>query len=116
MLLLQFRDAVGMIRMMVRDQDVGEAPAFLGQSRFDRRCLGRVDGSRGPGRGIMQKDAVVVFEAGEQVGFGWHNWLATPAWRRQASTPFPKLNVGNRPAVHLNVRRGILFPFWTQER
>jgi hypothetical protein len=37
----------------------------------------------------MQKDAVIVFEAGEQVRFGWHNWLATPAWQRQATTPFP---------------------------
>ena len=88
MLLLQFGDAVGMIGVMMRHQDVGETPPALGERSLDRRGLGCIDGGRGPGRGIMEQDAVIVLEAGKQVSFGWHNWLATPAWHRQATTAF----------------------------
>ena len=82
--LLQLGDAAGMIGVVMRHQNIGEAPAFLGERGIDRAGLGRIDRRRRPGRGVVQQDAVIVFQAGEEMGFGWHSSLAPPAWQRQA--------------------------------
>jgi len=37
---------------------------------------------------VVQQNAVIVLQAEEKLGLGRHGWLATPAWRRQASTAF----------------------------
>jgi len=87
-LLLQRRNAGGVIAMMVCHQDIGEPPSGVGESLVDGRGLRRIDGGRGAGRRIVQQNAVIVLQAQEEVGFGRHGWLATPARRRQASTPF----------------------------
>src|SRR2546423_7851333 len=86
MLLLQVRDAAGMIGVMMCHQDVGEAPSFFGERGFDRGCFRCVDRRRAPGRRIVQQNAVIVLEAEENMRLGRHGWLATPAWRRQATT------------------------------
>jgi len=86
MFLLQLGNPAGMVAVMMRHQDVGEAPTFLGERRIDRAGLGRIDCCRRAGRWVVQQDAVIVFQAGEEVGFGWHSSLAPPAWQRQAIT------------------------------
>ena len=65
-LLLQLRDAAGMIRVMVRHQDVGKAPTFFGERGFDRRGLGRIDCRRRAGRRVVQQNAVIVLQAEEK--------------------------------------------------
>src|SRR5215813_5862791 len=71
-LLLQGQDAVSMVGVMVGDEDVGQFPPARFKRRFNRRCVGRVDCSRGTAFRIMQQDAVVVSSAGKNAGFCRH--------------------------------------------
>ena len=64
---LQLRDAAGVIAMMVRHQDVGQAPAGPLERRFDRRRLGRIDRGGRAACGIMDEHAEIVGEAAEEV-------------------------------------------------
>src|SRR3954453_5909488 len=73
---------------MVGHQNVGEPPPCVGQSLVDGFGLGRIDRGRRTGRRVVQQNAVIVLQAGEEGGLGRHGWLATPAGRRQASTAF----------------------------
>src|SRR5262245_19678614 len=55
----------GMIGMMMRRQNMREAPAFLRQRAGDRSCLGRVDRRRQIGGGVVNEHAIIVAEAGK---------------------------------------------------
>ena len=79
-----------MVGVMMRDQDVGQAPAAFRQRSHHGRGFRRVDGGGRTRGGVVQQNAVIVFEADEEMGLGRHSWLATPAWALQASTAFGK--------------------------
>ena len=64
---LQLRDAAGVVAVMVRHQDVGQAPAGPLQRRFDRRRLGRIDRRCRAASGIVDEHAEIVGEAAEEV-------------------------------------------------
>ena len=64
---LQLRDAAGVVAMMVRHQDVGQAPPGPLERRFDRRRLGRIDRGGRAASGIVDEHAEIVGEAAEEV-------------------------------------------------
>ena len=72
MALLEFRDAAGVIGVVMGDEDVGELPAGRLQRGFDRRGLGRID-CRGRARfGVVHEHAIIVREAGKEVDLRGH--------------------------------------------
>ena len=70
--LLEFRDAAGVVGMMMGHEDIGEPPAGRFQRRLDRRGLGRVDRRGRAAFGIVQEHAEIVLEAGEEMDLRRH--------------------------------------------
>src|ERR1700730_2948198 len=68
MTLLECRDAPCVIRMMVRHQNIAQAPACALQGCLDGACFRRIDSGSGPGLVVVQENAVVVLKARKQVG------------------------------------------------
>ena len=64
-LLLQFGDAADMVAMMMRDQDVGQAPALPLQRLDDGAGFRRVDRGGRLGRRVVDQIAEIIGEAGE---------------------------------------------------
>ena len=55
MMFLQRWNALGMVGMIVRDQDVGETPPFLLQRRLDRGRVRSINGGGVTGLGVVQQ-------------------------------------------------------------
>ena len=72
--LLQRRDAVGVVGVMMRHQDVGELPAVGLQRGLDRRGFRRVDRGGGAGRRVVEQHAVIVLQAAETAWFRRACW------------------------------------------
>ena len=68
----EFADAGGVIGVMMGHEDIREPPAGLFQRGLDRRRLRRIDGCRRAARRVVQQDAVIVLEAGEEIGLRGH--------------------------------------------
>jgi hypothetical protein len=60
---LQFRNARGVITMVVRHQNVRQPPSRVGQCFLDRCRFRRVDRSRGARRWVVQQHPVIVLKA-----------------------------------------------------
>ena len=69
---LERQDTVGMIRMMMSDEDVRELPALLGQRASHGLGFRRVDGGRQLCRGIVDEDTIVIAAAGKLVNGDGH--------------------------------------------
>ena len=70
--LLQVRNAGGVIAMVMGDENVAERPAGPVQSRFDRAGLWGINRGGGAARLVVDQDAVIVLQTGEQIGFCGH--------------------------------------------
>jgi hypothetical protein len=62
MALLQRRNAVGVIRVMMRHQNVGQLPASALQRFFHRSGFRRIDGGGCPARRVMEQNPVIVLQ------------------------------------------------------
>ena len=71
-LFLEFGNARGVIAMMMGDEDIRQLPAGRLQRGLDRGCFRRIDRGGRAGRRIMQQDAEIVGQAGEQMGLRRH--------------------------------------------
>ena len=57
---LELGNPARVVRMMMRDQDIGQSPAGSRKGSFDGRRLGRIDRGRRSSGVIVQEDAVIV--------------------------------------------------------
>jgi hypothetical protein len=64
---LEFANALGVIGVMMRDENIREPPAGFGERRLDRGGLWSVDRGGGAGFRIVQQNAEIILEAGKKV-------------------------------------------------
>ncbi len=69
---LQFADRLGVVGVMMGDEDMVEAPVAFGELRADRAFLRCVDRRRQAGRRIVQEHAEIVLETREQMNLCRH--------------------------------------------
>ena len=105
-------DAVGVVGMMVGDEDVGQRPAAAVGGRFDGGGVGRVDGGGLAGRLVVREIADIVLAAGEGIrrsdpwcfppacGCGTYRQVRRPCDDpgRQAADRFLQVAAGQRGA------------------
>src|SRR5436190_17658165 len=72
-------NAAGVVGVVMGDEDVGELPAFRAQGSLDRSRLGSIDGGRGTGRAVVEKDAVIILQTGKKLSLCGH-WQMFRGW------------------------------------